>query len=319
MRLTGRTLRFALAGAAILAILATVGAVRLKRYVDTDPGLCAHCHKASPEFALWNEGRHRGVSCQRCHHATTEEGLAMLRAFLGGKPPGGKKPHAQVEVGACASCHLSHDPKWPQIESSRGHLVHVAQQKVACVRCHANAMHGFEPATTACRDCHGEHLVREHGMEQLHCFACHDFLSPDPGLRPTRRDCLRCHRSQGVHPARFADDAPMQFACGECHRPHSKTPEEEHVDCRTCHGQIARAGLHGLAPHQDCARCHQAHLWRTSEKGCARCHAGAAQHAGKKACSVCHSFAGAGVPRPPAAPAQAPSSVSWPEVLRGAP
>ena len=34
------------------------GAARLKRYVDTDPGLCAHCHRASLEFALWTKGSH---------------------------------------------------------------------------------------------------------------------------------------------------------------------------------------------------------------------------------------------------------------------
>jgi hypothetical protein len=294
------------AAAAVLASAAAIaGAVRLKRYVDTDPGLCAHCHKASPEFALWNDGSHKGVACQRCHHASPQEGLAMLRAFLAGRDPGGRKPHAEVQVGACAACHVSHDPRWPHIEGSRGHRVHVAKG-VDCVKCHANAMHGFEPVVASCQGCHGEHLVRAAGMQQLHCFACHDFLTSDPGLRPTRRDCLRCHRAQGVHPARFDDDAPMQFACGECHHPHAKTAEEERVDCHRCHAGVDRAALHGLPGHARCGDCHAAHLWRTETRRCDACHARARGHAEGKACSVCHSFAGAGLPRAPKPPAPLP-------------
>ena len=51
----------------------------------------------------------------------------------------------EVEVGACASCHFSHDPRWPQVGGSRGHRIHYEEKKIACVRCHAASMHGFEP------------------------------------------------------------------------------------------------------------------------------------------------------------------------------
>ena len=288
--------------AALLALGGAYGVARLKRYVDTDAGLCAQCHRASPEFALWTKGSHRSVACQRCHHATPAEGLAMLRAFLAGKSPDGAKPHARVEVGACAACHLSHDPQWPQIEASRGHRIHAVQAKIECVRCHAAVVHGFEPVVSSCQGCHGEHLVRATGMHQLHCFACHNFLSPDPGLRPTRRDCLRCHRAEGVSPARFADDAPMQLDCGSCHKPHAKTVAEERVACTTCHRQMARAGLHALEGHGRCGDCHLAHLWRTEEKGCLGCHARAPVHAQQRPCAACHTFAGAGRPAPPGSP-----------------
>ncbi len=279
-------------------VAAGFGVARLKRYVDTDPGLCAQCHRASPEFALWNKGSHRGVACQRCHHSTPEQGLAMLRAFLSGKSPAGGA-HGKVEVGACASCHLSHDPQWPQVGGSRGHTLHVDQQKIACVTCHATGVHGFEPVAAKCQQCHGEHAIRAPGMQRLHCFACHDFLSKDPGLRPTRRDCLRCHRAEGVLPARFADDAPMQFDCGNCHKPHAKTAAEEMVACSTCHTQMQRAGLHALRGHDSCRDCHKEHLWRTEPKGCVRCHGTAREHARSRPCAACHSFAGAGRPMPP--------------------
>jgi hypothetical protein len=307
------------AAGVVLAAAATAGVFRLKRYVDTDPGLCAQCHRASPEFALWKNGSHQGVACQRCHHATPREGLAMLGAFLAGKPPGGKKPHAEVQVGACAACHLSHDPRWKQIEGSRGHRVHLAA-KIECVRCHANAMHGFEPPTAACKECHGEHAVRAAGMAPLHCFACHDFLSTDAGLRPTRRDCLRCHRAQGVHPARFSDDAPMQFACGECHRPHARTLAEERRDCTECHPGARNAGLHAARGHQEaCARCHAAHTWRAERAGCLACHGGAREHASGKSCRACHSFAGAGTPLPPKPAPPLPAPAATPAAAPAAP
>jgi hypothetical protein len=291
--------QIALAAGALTLALAAVGAARLKRYVDTDPALCAHCHRTSPEFALWNKGSHRSVACQRCHHSTPEQGLAMLRAFLAGKSPDGTKPHARVEVGACAACHLSHDPQWPQIEGSRGHRVHVREQKIECVRCHAAGMHGFVPVVASCQGCHGEHLVRETGMQKLHCFACHNFLSADPGLRPTRRDCLRCHAAEGVLPARFSDAAPMQFDCGGCHKPHARTKAEERVACAACHRQMERAGLHAEAGHATCTDCHPAHLWRTEASGCLRCHDDGPRHAKGRRCVECHAFAGAGKPVPP--------------------
>jgi hypothetical protein len=158
MRLGPRTRTLLLAGAAFLLAVLVGGFLKFKKFVDEDPRLCATCHRASPEFALWLGGSHRDVSCQKCHHATQEEGVAMLRAFLAGKKPQGK--HAEVEVGTCAACHLSHDSRWPQIGQSRGHKVHFEQQKITCVRCHATSVHGFEPVSASCVSCHGKHLLR---------------------------------------------------------------------------------------------------------------------------------------------------------------
>jgi hypothetical protein len=298
-----RAVRWAVAGAGLLAVLASaLGVLLFKRYVDTDPGLCAQCHRASPEFALWTKGSHRSVACQRCHHSTPEQGLSMLRAFVAGRPPGGQRKHAEVELGACAGCHLSHDPRWPQIESSRGHRVHVSGKGVECVKCHAQAMHGFTPVVETCRGCHGEHAVRAPGMQQLHCFACHDFLSQDPGLRPSRSDCLRCHRESGVHPGRFSEAAPMQFACAACHHPHARSAAEERISCLGCHPGVPRAGLHAPQGHRRCLDCHQAHLWKSGDRTCGACHpephVAAPRGAGER-CATCHGFHGAGEPRPP--------------------
>lgn len=295
-----RTSQLAIAGALLaLAGIAWAG-LRFKNYVDNDPGLCAQCHRASPEFALWNKGSHRGVACQRCHHSTVSQGLGMLKAFLAGREPGGKGKHAEVRLGSCASCHLSHDPRWKQIEGSRGHRVHVEKRGIECVTCHAQAMHGFAPAVDSCKACHGEHAIKAVGMQQLHCFACHNFLSHDAGLRPTREDCLRCHRQSGVHPARFSDAAPMQFDCASCHHPHAKSLAQEHVPCLGCHGGVPRAGLHASPGHRRCLDCHGAHLWKSGDGSCRRCHQ--APHAAGRSCAPCHGFHGAGEPKAPPPP-----------------
>ena len=85
----------------VAAVLGSaIGVKRLKTYVDTDPGLCAHCHRASPEFALWTKGSHRTVACQRCHHATPRQGVAMLGA-------GGAGRAMAVELAWAGAAHMT--------------------------------------------------------------------------------------------------------------------------------------------------------------------------------------------------------------------
>lgn len=281
------------------ALAALIGASRFRAFVGEDPAFCAQCHRTSPEFALWNTGEHRGIACQKCHHASTSEGLTVLRAFLLAQPMPGAGAHAEVQVGACAACHLSHDPEWEQVGESRGHRVHAVEKKIACVRCHGAGVHRFEPAAASCRDCHGDHAVLAPGMQKLHCFACHDFLSVERELRPTRRDCLRCHSREGVLPARFPEDGPHDFACAGCHKPHAK-PESELVACEACHADLTKAGLHADAGHRRCADCHRAHRWKSEREDCYACHRGAGSHFVDRACGECHAWSTATPPpRPP--------------------
>lgn len=280
---------------ALLGLATVLGFLRFKRFVDEDPRLCATCHRTSPEFALWLGGTHKSVACQRCHHSSAREGVAMLGAFVAGKKPAGQ--HAEVEVGACASCHFSHDPRWPQVGGSRGHRIHYEEKKIACVRCHAASMHGFEPVSSKCQECHGKHAVGVGKMSELHCFACHDFLTTEPGLRPTRRDCLQCHTRNGIHAPLAEDTAPMKMDCSQCHHAHAP-PGKTLAACKDCHlpGQMAKGGLHARKGHATCVDCHPPHLWKAEPASCARCHPRAKDHAKGKACLDCHSFAGAPLP-----------------------
>ena len=255
---------------AALVLAGLVGFSQLRAYIKEDARFCASCHQASPEFAIWSGGQHGNVTCQKCHHATTDESLAMLRSFLGGARPA---QHAAFEIGACASCHMSHDKEWVTVGASRGHRVHAVEQKIACVKCHGGGVHRFEPAAASCQGCHGKHAVNVPRMQQFHCLACHDFLSVEATLRPTRRDCLRCHRELGVHPSRFPDNAPMRFACAGCHKPHAP-PGTERVSCESCHKPTADAGLHRLPAHRDCIKCHRPHVWKSECADCQGCHHG---------------------------------------------
>ena len=282
----------ALTALAVAAALA--GGWRFKRYVDEDPRLCATCHQSSPEFALWMRGTHKTVACQRCHHARPDEGVAMLGAFLLGKAPAG---HGGVQIGSCAECHFSHDPRWPQVGGSRGHRIHYEEHKIACVRCHAASMHGFEPIAARCADCHPGHAVRVHGMEGMHCFACHEFLGDEPGLRPARRDRLRCHTAQGIHAPMNEHGAPMAMACapatgrtrrrGRRSSPARAATTRRRPRARGCTGTPATA-VPRLPPgaHLDGGAGELPPLPRARPA-----------HAQAKACTECHSFAG--VPRPP--------------------
>ncbi len=302
--------RNALLTALVLALAgAAAGFLKFKKFVDEDPRLCATCHTASPEFSLWLSGRHKSVACQKCHHSTPEQGVAMMRAFLAGKKPRGQ--HADVQVGACAGCHLSHDPKWPQIGGSRGHRVHYEEQKIACVKCHASSVHGFEPVSAACVECHGKHLVGLAGMSKLHCFACHEFLTTEAGLRPTRRDCLRCHTAQGINAPMSDHGGAMEMTCAACHKPHAPAGQTV-AGCTTCHTQMQKGGLHGRKGHAACLDCHRPHTWTATAAGCVRCHGKAAAHAAGRGCLECHLFGGAPLPRrapePAAVPAAAPTA-----------
>ncbi|HET9751456.1 MAG TPA: hypothetical protein VFP52_00780 [Myxococcales bacterium] len=278
--------------AALLTLGAAFGAQKFRAYVSSDARFCATCHQASPEFALWNSGGHSRIACQKCHHATPAQGVSMLSAFLLGRQPG-SGGHGSVEIGSCAACHLSHDRAWVQVGASRGHRIHALEQKIACIRCHGAAVHRFEPVVQSCRECHGEHMVNLKGMQRLHCFACHDFLSVDTDLRPSRRDCLRCHQAEGLSAQSFPEDAPMRFTCSGCHKPHQARAL---IECASCHDRMATAGLHRLPSHRECGACHRPHSWISDRNECLRCHRTAPAHAGALTCPSCHSFRGAPAP-----------------------
>ena len=268
---------------ALAAFAAVAGFVSFRRYVEESPRFCQTCHNVAPEIALWMESEHRQVRCQQCHHQTLEDGLRILQVFVGGGMP--EQSHAPVEVTSCATCHASHDERWPSIANSSGHVVHVQKEKLPCTACHGAQMHFDRPARETCLGCHKDMTVGS-AHEKRHCLACHNFLSTEAVVRPQRQDCLRCHRNQ-AKPVVVSPTAPMQFACSACHRPHS---EKGVVDCNDCHKQRELGGLHDLAGHQKCSDCHEQHEWTSTKPQCFVCHEGMYSHHPEQACRKCHVF-----------------------------
>ena len=282
-RPSSRSLRIAAQAVVLLAVFGAVGGlVSFKSYVESSPRFCQTCHTVAPEIALWMESEHRNVRCQQCHHQTLSDGMRILQAYVAG---GSTQMHAPVDVKSCASCHATHDARWPSIADSIGHRVHAQKAGLPCTTRHGKEMHFEQPARSTCERCHkGKTLGSAH--EAQHCLACHNFLSKEDVIRPQRADCLRCHRSLET-PVTVAATAPMQFTCSACHRPHSG---EGLVPCTDCHRQRDLPELHQKKGHQTCGDCHSAHDWTTTRQQCFACHKNLYSHHPDQACSRCHRF-----------------------------
>ncbi len=302
----------------VVLVAATYGYVRFTDYVGTDPRFCGQCHREQPGYSLWTRSEHRSVVCQECHHASKEDALRMLSSFVaqGMSRPVKREGHtAPVISAACASCHLSHDDRWPQIGKSIGHAVHSHQARIECLRCHSRAIHGFESPADLCIDCHEAKAIRPGEMTEVHCLACHDFLSSRDDLAPARASCLECHGTMERLHSVFPEGAPMEkLPCAACHRPHAAA-EERIIPCESCHSAIGDAGLHSLVGHgalpeipdpvgtpMPCVDCHEAHAWEPHQRTCLSCHEEQVSHYRHRRCWSCHHFGEGQAPWPPEQP-----------------
>jgi hypothetical protein len=205
----------------------------------------------------------------------------------------------------CVQCHWEQDERYPEappINQSRGHAKHYFIEQIECSQCHGYKVHEFAPEERFCLQCHEGTEVHGTGMETLACLNCHTDKTAN--LRPDREKCLFCHGSDAdreklVEEAwvdvRFfqpeqevidkaikievPEDAPMQFFCYECHKPHDQVrPDWGH--CTDCHRNIAAVGKHGLhisSMGLGCESCHRPHSWRVTKEQaketCTQCHA----------------------------------------------
>lgn len=310
-----------------LAVAAAVGYFSFMDYVEKDPRFCSQCHQSEPELMLWMQSRHRTVVCQSCHHQSQEGALSVLMELvLKGNRPNDtpSKGHtADIKIDACASCHLSHDSRWPQIGNSIGHIVHVNRQGETCLQCHGRSIHGLEGPGEVCKECHQDRTVQMDGMGDNHCLSCHNFLTDKDDLTPSRERCLECHRARQMLSAVFPEGAAMaKLQCGACHRPHANA-SAIHVPCLSCHEKVKTAGLHAHPNHMACDACHSPHIWEPRQAQCIACHPKQENHNRDKRCWSCHAFVTKGVsslpdgPLPgglvdPPPPPPAPSAASTP-------
>ena len=281
--------RVALLAGAVLLVGVVVLSFQAYHYVEDNPRFCTSCHIMEQAYERWATSVHREINCHACHVQSVRESLDQLYKAVTLRPTEVTK-HAEVDFTRCGACHLARDPRWKQVADTAGHRTHFEKLGFQCVGCHSRGVHKFVRPSEACRDCHASQVIQPEGMGEFHCTACHSFLAVDHPLKtPGRGSCLACHLSMRVNGEVFAEDAPMLFPCGECHKPH-KAPRPTSADCLACH-HIRDFGLHRVEAHAECISCHQPHRWRVwSRETCEACHVDRTAHYPSMACFQCHSF-----------------------------
>ena len=286
----GRNLTVLLVGIAILAVIGSVVSWKGYHYIEHEPKFCTSCHTMNSAFKLWDQSAHNKIECHTCHVANVISNLSQLWIYTTKKPDEVIK-HAEIKRSVCMQCHTSgsNKTKWDKIVETPGHRIHTVKNHIECVQCHATSVHSFKPDKNLCQSCHPQiTLNAAGGMAEMHCFQCHPFLDKDSkrSLRPDRAACLGCHESMQVKKEIFPEDAPMKWACGECHKPHSAI-RIGNQDCQNCHS--VKTGIHSVKSHKNCQECHKPHAWKISARStCETCHGDRSTHNPGPLCIRCH-------------------------------
>lgn len=290
-----------------LVFIAGMGFVgyKINDYFENDPAACMMCHVHDKANIAWSKSVHSGVNCHQCHHSTKKDQIIQMYKFavLGQKTVSPRHGAILVAWKICLECHWdknSNYPKAPQVNNSPFHAKHVFIEKIECSKCHGFITHQFVPEPRFCVKCHTNKEVHGVGMEGLACINCHTDRSVD--LKPERDKCLFCHGGDKTRKELIAGgtidvkyfqptqevinkaakinvpaDAPMQFFCLVCHKPHAKL-KPDMSDCLKCHKVEPNVGKHGLhiGMNLKCMDCHKPHVWRITpaqaKTTCTKCH-----------------------------------------------
>lgn len=299
--------------AVLLLVIAVGGGVVAFKFYDftqNNPKFCVSCHLMKPAYDAWARSEHKGINCHECHHLTIPEQNRLLVNFILHRPKKVPPRHGKIIVpwDKCVKCHWETDKKYPnakKINNSVMHAKHYFMEKIECSKCHGfiegGQVHKFTPDPRFCVRCHKGKEVHGAGMQSLACLNCHTDRTVD--LKPGRKKCLFCHGTPDIRLELLADetldvthyqppeevikkakkinipkDAPMQFYCYKCHKPHTKV-RPDYGTCISCHGQIINVGKHKLHVQNmglQCTDCHKPHSWRVTrtqaKTTCTQCH-----------------------------------------------
>ncbi len=261
--------------------------IHFYNYTQEDPNFCRSCHIMEQSWDRWATSEHKDVGCHSCHQQSALAGARLILDFTFGDFERVER-HATIPDAACEKCHESGNPAWLQVAATAGHQVHAEKQNIACTKCHSVTLHRFEAPGPICNICHEEKHMEISGMAAMHCTTCHQYLVEEERLLPHRKGCLDCHLALTDEGVTWPVDAPMQYPCGDCHKPHQQA--EPTVDCLSCH---TMEGMHVKGEHRSsqCQVCHQPHGWQvTQRETCLTCHPGKADHNSSILCSSCHLF-----------------------------
>lgn len=280
---------------------------KINDYFENNPKACVLCHVHDNAQQAWQRSRHSVVNCHQCHHSSKKEQVEQMVkfVFLGQKTVSPRHGKVIVPWKLCITCHWERNARYasaPLVNRSRYHAKHVFMEQIECSKCHGYVTHQFIPEERFCNKCHKGREVHGTGMETLACLNCHTDRTVD--LKPGRKKCLFCHGDESIRKELIADatidvkyfqpspdiikkaikidvpeDAPMQFYCYECHKPHKKV-RPEWSDCLTrCHNDQLYVGKHEIhvkTMEMKCTDCHKPHKWRVTEaqakKDCIKCH-----------------------------------------------
>lgn len=307
-RLSGSARRIILVSVLVLAAGGGFAAYKINDYFENNPNACLLCHVHDKAHEAWLKSKHYGVNCHQCHKTTKKDQIeqALKFVFLRQKTVSPRHGRVIVPWKLCVNCHWDKNVRYAGatlINTSRFHAKHMFMEQIECSKCHGYVVHEFVPEPRFCVKCHENKEIHGAGMEELPCFNCHTDRTKD--LRPARNKCLFCHGTEDARKELIAGgtidvkkyrpseetikkatkiksppDAPMQFYCYECHKPHIKgkvTPGRD--DCLRCHAGIPSAGRHVThikAVGMQCTDCHKQHIWRftpeLAKKECTKCH-----------------------------------------------
>ncbi len=281
-------------------------AYRVNDYFENDPRACSVCHVHDDANKAWVTSSHNGITCHGCHHATRVDQLKQIYGFviLGHNKVTPRHGKVIVPWQLCFSCHWEKNDKYPNapdISRSRYHSKHVFMERIECTKCHGYRTHQFRLEEQYCLTCHKNKEVHGTGMEKLACLNCHTDRTQD--LKPGPKKCLFCHGSEKYRKELLADatldvkyhqpdektiqraikinrpdNAPMQFNCHECHKPH-QAARPDWGSCFSCHENIVNIGQHKnhiQVMGMTCKQCHKPHVWKVTpeqaKKECVTCH-----------------------------------------------
>jgi len=136
------------------------------------------------------EGKHRSVTCVKCHKETKQDGslnVASFRTRHASCSDCHKDPHRGEIMASCAKCHAVQGWRGKDLmfDHSRdtGYRLEGKHQPVKCVKCHKTKRDGSldvssfrVPEPQMCSPCH-KHKHKGNGKFVVACDYCHHFVS----------------------------------------------------------------------------------------------------------------------------------------------
>jgi hypothetical protein len=261
-------------------------------------------------------GKHRTVSCEKCHSGLTVRKEGVKKDFTT-KPfkdctPCHTSPHAaSFSEKTCLSCHTPQ--QWSSIsEKNFDHNLttfplHGKHASVRCSKCHST-----EERQT---------FKNAFKLVKKTCIDCHEDKHTGQFAQKYGNDCSKCHNEESYSPSTFTFNqhgkgrfaltgSHLTIPCRQCHLKQKELVFHfKSVLCESCHKDRHEGRFAELMKDKSCDVCHGSSYWKTvhfdhsgtsfpligqhASVACSRCHEKGYKGIGKE-CADCHSDPHAG-------------------------